>query len=204
VRPAGDRPPRRMSPQRRREHLITAALALYGRLPPEQVSVDDVTRAADVSRALFYRYFRGMDELHVAALGTVATELTTRVSMAPGRSAADQLRGALAEFLAVAERHAAAYVALLRSGSVISTGETDALVDGVRDHIVALVVERLGPAAPTPLHLMTVRGWVALVEGSCLTWLQDPAVDRETLLDWLAAQLTAMVGVTAGVPTGGR
>lgn len=206
-RPTGaQRPARRMTPQRRREHLITAALELYGRVPPEQVTVDDVTRAADVSRALFYRYFPNIAELHVAALGSVVDEMIARVSMPPGESAADQLRGALEEFLSVVERHAQAYVALLRSGSVISTGETDALVDGVRDHIVALLVERSGIAEPSPpLFLLTVRGWVALVEAASLNWLQEPSVPRAQLLDWLAQQLGAMLAVTAGhdgVPLG--
>jgi AcrR family transcriptional regulator len=190
--------PRRMTPQRRRAHLVATALELYGQVPPEQVTVDDVTRAADVSRALFYRYFSSIGELHVAALRSIVEEMIARVSMPPGDFPADQLRGALAEFLAVVERHDLAYVALLRSGSVISTGRTDALVDGVRDHIVALLIERAGVAEPSPLLLMTLRGWVALVEGACLSWLQERNVDRGALLDWLADQLAAMVAVTEG------
>lgn len=193
----GGRPARRMTPERRREHLIAAAVELYGRMAPEHVGVDDVTRAADVSRALFYRYFAGVDELHVAALGQVVDEMLTRVSMPPGGSPAGQLRGALEAFLDVAQRHTHAYVALLRSGSVMSTGETAAMVDGVRDHIVSLLVGRGGFGTPSPLLLMTLRAWVALVEGGCLSWLQDPAVPRAVLLDWLADQLPAMCAVTS-------
>jgi AcrR family transcriptional regulator len=144
-----------MTPERRRLQLIEVALEIYGRVPPEQVTVDDVTGAADVSRALFYRYFRSVDELHVAALGTIVAEMIDRISLPAGESVADQLRSAVGEFLGVVERHAAAYVALLRSGSVISTDRTDAIVDGVRDRI----------ADPSPLMSMTLRGWVALVEG---------------------------------------
>ncbi|MEJ3651627.1 TetR/AcrR family transcriptional regulator [Actinomycetes bacterium KLBMP 9759] len=191
------RPPRRMSPERRREHLIAAALGLYGRFAPEQVTIDDVARAADVSRALFYRYFRGVEELRVAALSAVVEELTTRIAMPPGASPADQLRGALEEFFAVVERHSQAYVALLRTGSVITTGETAALVDGVRNHIVGLLVQRSGVASPSPLFLMTLRGWVALVEGASLRWLQEPTIPRVQLIEWLADQLAAMLTVTA-------
>ncbi|MET0188895.1 MAG: TetR/AcrR family transcriptional regulator [Pseudonocardia sediminis] len=197
------RAPRRMTPERRREQLVTAALELYGRLPPEEVAVEDVTRAADCSRALFYRYFPNVESLHIAALGTVVEELIDRVAMpAPGDHDArlgleTQLRGAVDAFLDVAQRHARAYVALLRSGSVISTGETDALVDGVRDHIVALLVLRGGVADPSPLQLMTLRGWVALVEGATLTWLEQGEVGREVMRDWLVAQLFALLEVTA-------
>jgi AcrR family transcriptional regulator len=190
-------PSRRMTPERRREHLIKVAIEIYGQVPPEQVTVDDVTRAADVSRALFYRYFPGLEQLHVAALGSIVAEMIERISMPAGGSVADQLRNAVEEFLGVVERHAAAYVALLRSGSVISTDRTDAIVDGVRDHIVALLRERAGITDPSPLTLMTLRGWVALVEGASLTWLQERAVPRDELVTWLCDQLAAMLTVTS-------
>jgi AcrR family transcriptional regulator len=182
---------RRMTPERRREHLIAAALELYGRVPPDQVTIEDVTRAAGVSRALFYRYFPGLDDVHAAALGSVVAEMINRI-------ADGSITHAVEEFLDVAETHAAAYVALLRSGSVISTDRTDAIVDGVRDHIVALLRERGGLTTPSPLQLMTLRGWVALVEGATLTWLQDRSVARDELVAWLCHQLTAMLAVTAG------
>lgn len=186
-----------MTPARRREHLIAAALEIYGRMAPEQVTVDDVTGAAGVSRALFYRYFPGLQELHVAALGSIVAEMVERISMPAGESVAAQLRSAVEEFLGVVERHSAAYVALLRSGSVISTDRTDAIVDGVRDHIVALLRERGGFTDPSPLVLMTLRGWVALVEGASLTWLQERRVPRAELVTWLCDQLAAMLAVTS-------
>lgn len=194
---AAPRSPRRMSPQRRREQLVAAAVELYGRMPPEQVSVDDVARAADVSRALFYRYFRNVGELHVAALAAVVDELVGRLTIPPGGSLVEDLHAAIDVFLTVVEEHADAYVALLRSGSAISTGETDRLVDGVRDHIAALLEERVGGAAPSPLFRLAVRGWIAVVEGACLHWLQDGTVPRERLRTWLADQLVAMLRVTA-------
>ncbi|MBC3191221.1 TetR/AcrR family transcriptional regulator [Pseudonocardia sp. C8] len=186
-----------MAPEARRAQLVSAALDLYGRLSPENVAVEDVTRAADVSRALFYRYFSGIEELHVAVLGTVTEELVSRVALSGDGPPDAQLAGALDVFLDVVERHARAYVALLRSGSVVSTGATDALVDEVRDHMVALLCERGGVPDPAPLQLMTLRGWIALVEGSVLAWLESGREpDRTVLRDWLVAELLAMLEVT--------
>ncbi len=187
------RTPRRMSPERRREHLIDAALGLFTTTGPEMVNVDDITRAADVSRALFYRYFSSMGELRVAALTAVVQELTTRIADPVGDTPLDQLRYALNAFLDVTGRHAKAYVALLRSGSVVASGDTAALVDGVRNLIVRLVVERSGVSDPSPLFLMTVRGWVALAESATVTWQQEPTVPRDQLVEWLVGQLTAML-----------
>ncbi|SHK62797.1 transcriptional regulator, TetR family [Pseudonocardia thermophila] len=190
-------PPRRMSPQRRREHLIEATLELFATVGPEQVGVREITRAADVSRALFYRYFSGIEELRVAALSAIVRELGASIADPVGATPLDQLRSAVNAFLDVAEKHAKAYVALLRSGSVVASGDTAALVDGVREQIVRLVVERSGVPAPSPLFLMTVRGWVALAESATVSWQQDRSVPRDQLVEWLVGQLRAMLAENA-------
>jgi AcrR family transcriptional regulator len=177
-----------MSPTARRAQLVETALHLFATTPPERVSVDDVARAADVSRALLYRYFAGIEELRVAALGSVVRELVERVELRGG-----QLRPAVADFLTIAHRHRAAYVALLRGGSAVATGETATLLDGVRAHIVGL----LGGPTADPLQLVTLRSWVAVVETATLAWLQDGGVARAELEEWLVAQFGAMTAVTA-------
>ena len=48
-----------------------------------------------------------------------------------------------------------------------------------------------------PLVAMTLRGWVGLVEGASLAWLQERTVPRAVLVEWLAGQLTAMLDATA-------
>jgi AcrR family transcriptional regulator len=190
------RVPRRMTPERRREHLIDTALELFATVGPENVAVDDVTNAADVSRALFYRYFPNIAELRVAALTAVVDQILARIADPVGDTPLDQLRFALTAFLDVTRRHSRAYVALLRSGSVVATGDTAALVDGVRHLIVSMVIERLPVPDPSPLLLMTVRGWVALAETATVTWQEEPSVPQEQLVEWLVAQLVSMVGVT--------
>jgi hypothetical protein len=75
----------------------------------------------------------------------------------------------------------------------VASGDTAALVDGVRNLIVALVVERSGVPDPSPLFLMSVRGWVALAESATVTWQQEPTVPREQLVEWLVGQLMAML-----------
>lgn len=196
--PAGQpRRKRRMSPAERREDLIGAALELYSSRAPELVSIDDIISHADVSRALFYRYFGSLRELHVAALRTAVDQLVDRLTNRPVGSLLEQLRHALGVFVDVADTYATAYIALLRSGSVVATQDTDTLVDEVRRLAVREILDVTGVSEPSPLLSLTLRCWVAVVEGSLLIWLQERQMSRAELIGWLMDQLAAMTAATA-------
>jgi hypothetical protein len=63
--------------------------------------------------------------------------------------------------------------------------------------MVALLAEGAVADGADPLVAMTLRGWVVLVEGACLAWLQERPVSRAVLVDWLVAELSAMLAVTS-------
>ncbi|SFW62309.1 TetR/AcrR family transcriptional regulator [Amycolatopsis australiensis] len=186
-----------MSPQARRDDLIRAALDLFGSRAPELVTVDDIVARAEVSRPLFYRYFPSLRELQVQALRTVTDGLIDGLAgLAEGPPEA-RLRAAVRGLVDVAGHYRAGYIALLRSGSVIATSETDAAIDEVRNHAVALILDALGVTDPSPLLSLTLRCWTAVVEGALLSWLQERGIAREDLDGWLVDQLTAMLAATA-------
>ena len=194
---AAARRPRRMAPERRRDHLIATALQLYSRRSPTEVSVDDIVEAADVSRALFYRYFTNIRDLHVTALSKVVDELLVELTLPSSGDFRADLHVALRRFLEFAEIYAASYTALLRSGSTIATSGTSTLVERVRTHVVDQLREHLG-LDETPRALeRTLRAWVAVVETTLLSWLEDRDMADEQLEFWLTDQLFAMVATTA-------
>lgn len=186
-----------MSPQARREDLIRAALDLFSSRAPELVTVDDIVARADVSRPLFYRYFSSLRELQVEALKTVTEGLIDGLAGLEECPPQVRLRAAVRGLIDVADSYRAGYIALLRSGSVIATSETDAAIDEVRNRAVALILDALGMSDPSPMLLLTLRCWTAVVEGTLLSWLQERGVPRESLDGWLVDQLTAMLGATA-------
>ncbi|WP_116045576.1 TetR/AcrR family transcriptional regulator [Amycolatopsis palatopharyngis] len=186
-----------MSPEARRQDLISAALELFGSRPPEDVSVDDVVARAGVSRPLFYRYFSSVRELHLAALRSVTDGLIDRLALREEGTPTQRLRAAVRGLIEVAGEYRAGYVALLRSGSVVATSETNAVVDQVRNRAVEVILDETGVADPSPLLLATLRCWTAVVEGALLTWLQE-GIPRQVELDrWLVDQLVAMLSATA-------
>ncbi|HEY2205002.1 MAG TPA: TetR/AcrR family transcriptional regulator [Pseudonocardia sp.] len=196
-----------MTPGARRDQLVHTALELFAEQPPELVTPEQVAQAADVSRALFYRYFTGVHELRVAALRTVVDEVKAAITPPPGGGLLDQVRYSLSAFLGSAQTYSRAYVALLRTGSLLATDETNELVDSVRQHVVRIVADRLASVAPpeapdsarwpAPMFELTLRSWFAVVEGASVAWLREGVPARGRLEDWLVDQLVAMVTTTA-------
>jgi AcrR family transcriptional regulator len=191
-----------MSPEQRREQLIRVALKLYAERQPDDVSVDDVVRAADVSRALFYRYFSNIRELRMAALRTVVDEVIQSITPPDDLDLLGQVRHALAGFLDSVERYAAGYVALLRTGSAAATDESMALVERVRTYIVSLVSARMrehGAVAeqPAPMFELTLRSWFVIAENASVAWLAEGKISRDRVEGWLIDQLMAMLATTA-------
>src|SRR5262249_50818625 len=161
-----------MPPEARRRHLIDAALRLFAVRPPQDVSMDDIAEQANVSRALVYRYFPSSEAIHVAALRAAADDLIGRLTLSREGTLLEQLTASVTDFVAFAGSYAPTSLALRRTGSVVSTADTDALIDGVRQHAVAEIFGRAGVTNPTPLMVITVRTWIAVVEGSTLSWLE--------------------------------
>lgn len=190
-----------MTAEARREDLIRAALDLFGSRAPELVTVDDIIARAEVSRPLFYRYFSSLRELQVEALKTVTEGLIDGLAGLEEGPPETRLRAAVRGLIDVADHYRAGYVALLRSGSVIATSETDAAIDEVRNRAVELILDALGVSEPSPMLLLTLRCWTAVVEGALLSWLQERALPREVLDGWLVDQLTAMLATTASHDT---
>lgn len=184
---------RRLPPEERKRQLIDAAVGLYSRRPFEQVSVEDIAGAAGVSRALFYRYFTGPADIFAAASRAAIDGLIARLTARRTGTPEERLRAGIAEYVDFVEQHSAAFVAVVRNSSAISSGTGD-LVDEVRAAIVDVV--KAGAGLDGPLVDVTIRCWTAAVAEATLAWLRDPFLDKQKLVAWMAAQLVAMLAAT--------
>ncbi|MER6531442.1 helix-turn-helix domain-containing protein [Streptomyces sp. NPDC001508] len=191
---------RRLSVEERRSQLIDAALSLFAHRAPEDVSLDDVAEAAGVSRPLVYRYFPGgKQQLYEAALRSAADVLEQCFDEPPEGPRLARLTHALDRYLTFVDQHDTGFSALLQGGSVVETGRTGAIVDGVRRAAAAHIYHHLGITDPGPRLRMTVRMWITAVEAASLIWLDEgkrPPLDE--LRDWLVEQFAAVLTVTAG------
>ncbi|MFC0599535.1 TetR/AcrR family transcriptional regulator [Streptomyces palmae] len=190
---------RRLSVEERRAQLISAALALFARRAPEDVSLDDVAAAAGASRPLVYRYFPGgKQQLYEAALRSAAHELERCFVEERTGPLTQRMSHALDRYLAFVDSHDTGFSALLQGGSVAETSRTGAIVDEVRRAAADQILLHMQVAEPGPRLRMMVRTWISVVEAASLIWLDEqkqlPAAE---LRDWLLDQLVAMLTATA-------
>ncbi|WP_165988033.1 TetR/AcrR family transcriptional regulator [Streptomyces sp. YIM 98790] len=190
---------RRLSVAERRGQLIGTAQRLFAHRAPEDVSLDDVARAAGVSRPLVYRYFPGgKQQLYEAALRGAAEDLTLCFAEPAQGPLTERLARVMDRYLAFVTEHREGFTALLKGGSVVETSRTSAIVDQVRRAAAGQILHHLRVTDPGPRLLMAVRTWITAVEAASLIWLDDgrqPPADQ--LRDWLVDHCVALLAVTA-------
>lgn len=93
--------------EKMRRRLIETVIFLVARNGQERVLIDDVSRAAEVSRGTFYRYFRSVPELMEAAKFTLSEEMVAMVIEAkdPSDDPAHTIAVQALRFLDACERY---------------------------------------------------------------------------------------------------
>jgi AcrR family transcriptional regulator len=177
----------------RREELVAAAVEAVRVAGPE-FAVDDVARAARVSKTVIYRYFSDKDELVDAVLERISSAVLLPRLLgqlaAPRADDRARLRAVIAEFVALIEEEPALYrFAYAHAGRA---GRADLVAATEREIAQALgrqMSRRLAEAGRPPEPAMTwAYGVVGMVQLSAHWW----AGTREVSAADLVEQLTAL------------
>jgi AcrR family transcriptional regulator len=200
---------RRLSTDARREQLLASGAQLLAKRPYDEVSIEEIARAAGVSKGLLYHYFPTKKDFLVAAIERGQEELAELTAPDPDLPPAEQLGASLDRFLDFVEEHEAAYSAIFRSRGG-GDPEIQASLEAGRQQRMDAVIESLASweAAPagverTPTLETAVQGWFFFLEGAVLRWLERRDLERDELRELLglaligSLQAAATVGATA-------
>jgi AcrR family transcriptional regulator len=186
---------RRLSTDARREQLLASGARLLAERPYDEVSIEEIARAAGVSKGLLYHYFPTKREFLIAALERGQDELAALTAPDPDLPPAEQLGASLDRFLDFVEAHEAAYTAIFRSRGG-GDPEIQAALEAGRQQRMDAVIESLASweAAPasverTPLLETAVQGWFFFIEGAVLRWLERRDMERDELRELLGLAL---------------
>lgn len=161
----------RLDTAARREQLIAVGRELFQKRPYDQVSMDDVAAAANVSKGLIFHYFDSKRDLYVEIIGRGATDLMQASVVKEDLPPMERLITGLHRYLEYVERANKGYTALLSGGVGVDT-EVLNIVESVRRTFVDRILSSL-PYEASPLTRVVVRGFVGFVEASSVEWIQN-------------------------------
>lgn len=182
----------RFSVDERRAQLLELGLRLFSERAYDEVSIDDIARAAGVSKGLLYHYFGGKRAFYVACVEHAAEQLFERTWVPDTIPEPTRARSGLEQYFDYAEEHERAYVALMRSG-IGNDPEVAAVLEHTRERIVLRALEAMGMAEPRPAFRAATRAWIGAVEAACIDWLEHRDVERAGVVQILLAMLYGAV-----------
>jgi AcrR family transcriptional regulator len=190
---------RRLRSDERRALLLERATQLFGEHGYDALSMAQIARAADISKALLYHYFPSKHKLFEAALAAGAAELRERTMPDPSLPPAEQVATTLDAFLAWVQERPAAYAKMLQSAGTREVRET---MGQVRLKTAQRILCGLGPDGERPATRAAVYGWLGFLDAAILDWIEHGDLTRQELhgmaLGAFAGALTAS-GASAGV-----
>jgi AcrR family transcriptional regulator len=190
----------RLDTDERRAQLLELARHAFSARAYDEVSIDDLARAAKISKGLLYHYFPTKRDLYVAGLSEIAEELVQRVTSVPtDLPPIERVRGGLDAYLDHIQQHAKAYVSLMRGG-IGSDPEVAQVVESVRARLAAQFFEGpvLSPGLANDAKVQVViRGWIGFVEGATIDWCANPRLSREELRELLTQVLFGIITAVA-------
>lgn len=188
----------RMQVDERRRQLLELGAELFGRYSYAELSMARIAREAGISKPLLYHYFPSKRDFFLATLGEGVAQLAERTEPQPGVPPLEALTSSVDGFLEWVDERDLAYRKLLASAGEVP--EVRQLVDEVRDRTAERILDGLGLADdPPPKVRAAVRGWLWLMDGAILDWLEHRDLTRAELRDLLLGSLGgALVAAGAG------
>jgi AcrR family transcriptional regulator len=186
----------RLDTDERRAQLLALGKQAFAERPYDDVSIDDIARAAGISKGLLYHYFPTKRDLYVAGLQEIATELVAKTQAIPlDLPPIDRLKTGIDAYLDHVSAHAPGYMALMRGG-IGSDPEVTRVVEECRGTLIDQFFDKhrdspLAPMAKHPMVRLALRGWIGYVEAATLDWLGAREVDRVALRDLYVQMLVA-------------
>lgn len=183
----------RLSPEARRGQLVNLGVEMLTSRPIDAVSVEELAEEAGVSRGLIFHYFGSKQGFLLAVVRHLSDEMIAFTDPDPSLPPLEQLSASLAAYLDFVTENRDGYVSLLR-GSTSADPEMRAVFEHARTVLTERVLERIPLVGIeiTPRAELAARGWVAFVEETVISWLREPRMTRDELLELLNWALPAV------------
>ena len=183
--------------------MLDAANALIAEHGYEEVSVEDIARAAGVARGLVHHYFGGRKEVYVALLERLGAGREEELRPPVGRSARARVADSVSRWLDWAETNRRIYLGTIAPGEDIVDPEVRRVVGDLRGRAVVLLASfHADIAEDSPRLRYALECWTGLNRAATRRWLRGEAT-REATHELLAVTLEHVLRAF-GAPTNAR
>ena len=189
-------PRRRLAPEQRRALIVEAAGRLFGEHGYDGTRLDDVARAAGVTKPVLYRHFADKTALYLALLERHRADLGSFAGAIPPDGPLEaRLRAVLEVWLDYVRSHDYAWRMLFRdTGGGPEVRAIRVEVHAQARAVLAGLIRHLAPAPVPerelePLAELLSMGMASLV----LWWIETPRLEREAVLDALVRVWTGVL-----------
>lgn len=173
----------RLPAAERREQLLGTAVEVFGSRGFHAASMDDVARAAGVTKPVLYQHFGSKRALYREVLEDVGAQLLQLIGehVVAEDHPARQVEAAFVAYFRFVGDHPSSFT-LLFGGGPRRDGEFSEVVRDVEERVAGAIAERID-ADLDPVHRRTLAfGVVGLAEATARHWLIDDVdVAPETL-----------------------
>ncbi|MEW5849761.1 MAG: TetR/AcrR family transcriptional regulator [Myxococcota bacterium] len=186
-------PPRtRLDVDERRAQLLALGGTFFTRQAYDEVSIDDVAKAAGISKGLLYHYFPTKRDFYVAVIEQSARRLLEMTRAPDAGSPMDRLRAGLDGYLRYVQENGPAYAALLRGG-IGNDAAVGRIVEDTRKRFIKRLLADVGVEQPGPRLRAALRGWLGFVEATAVDHVDHQDVDLGVLREMLVEMLLTAV-----------
>jgi len=197
----------RLDPGARRDQILDAASALFAERGYEEVSIEEIARAAGVTRGLVHHYFGGRKQVYVALLERLGAAHEERLPRPVGRSARARVTDSVSRWLDWAEANRTMYLGTIAPGEDVADPEVRKVVADLVRRAVALVATFHADIAEDSARLRyALECWTGLNRTATRRWLRGEAT-REVTQELLVSTLEHVLrtfGSRASPPASGR
>lgn len=161
--------------------------------PLEQISVEDIADQAGVSRGLLFHYFASKQDYHLEIVREASRSMIERTAPDPDLPPLEILRDSIANYVDYVSEQRDMFISLLR-GTASGDPQMREVFEQTRTIMANRTLAQLAEleVPVTPVIELSVRGWIAFVEEATITWLREPRITRDELIDLNVNALPAL------------
>ncbi len=170
----------RLSPDARRRQILDIARGMFAARPYTDVTVAEIAREAEVTRALVHHYYGSVREIYLAVLGEFTAESVEIPGDIEGLSRAERVSRNIDAWLDLMAANRETWLAIAAQGQSIPDQQIRSVIIAGREEVVTrMIAANSDLIADTPVTRFALRAVTALLVSACEQWLTGRATREQ-------------------------